>query len=202
VEATSSEQQTVQELSFNVDSLDSVAFPTRGTLFSLDWQRGLHRAEAAPVPTRQSVQWLEAFRAGRWAGHVYGEWARSQGGASDNNLGGFLRLSGTTPNSVVGSRTVLGRMVIARSIGAMPAALGGDVRLGFSLEAGAAYSPSNPLHWGSIKQAASALSRLIRVSARCTSAAAPRGTARAAPTCSSDRYSNYCCQLLKTNSRL
>jgi NTE family protein len=29
---------------------------------------------------------------------------------------------------VVGSRTVLGRMVMARSIGAMPAALGGDVR--------------------------------------------------------------------------
>ena len=150
------EQQAVQELSFNVDSLDSVAFPTRGTLFSLDWQSGLHGTEATPVPARQSVQWLEAFRAGRWAGHIYGEWARSQGGASDNDLGGFLRLSGSTPNSVVGSRTVLGRVVFARSIGAMPAALGGDVRLGFSLEAGAAYGPSNPLHFGSIKQAASA----------------------------------------------
>jgi NTE family protein len=57
---------------------------------------------------------------------------------------------------VVGSRTVLGRVVFARSIGAMPAALGGDVRLGFSLEAGAAYGPTNPLHLGSIKQAASA----------------------------------------------
>jgi NTE family protein len=147
--------QTVQALSFNVDTLDTIAFPTRGTLFSLEWQRAVHSAAAGPVPTRQSVQGLEAFRAGRWAGHVYAEWARSQGGASGNNLGGFLRLSGTTPDSVIGSSTVLGRVVMARSIGAMPAALGGDVRLGFSLEAGAAYSPSDPLHWGALKQAAS-----------------------------------------------
>ncbi|TFW13574.1 patatin-like phospholipase family protein [Duganella callida] len=148
--------QNVQSLSFNIDSLDTVAFPTRGTLFSLEWQRALHKKGVeAPVPTRQKVQGMEAFHLGRWAGHLYAEWARSQGGASDNNLGGFLRLSGTTPNSVVGSSTVLGRVVMARSIGAMPAALGGDVRLGFSLEAGGAYSPTDPLRWGSLKNAAS-----------------------------------------------
>jgi NTE family protein len=148
--------QTVQTLSFNVDTLDTIAFPTRGTLFSLDWQRALHANDvAAAVPAQQQVKGLEAFHVGRWAGHVYAEWARSQGGAADNNLGGFLRLSGTTPESVVGSRTVLGRVVMARSIGAMPAALGGDVRLGFSLEAGGAYSPTDPLRWGKLKNAAS-----------------------------------------------
>lgn len=148
--------QTVQTLSFNVDTLDTIAFPTRGTLFSLDWQRALHANDAAAaVPAQQQVKGLEAFHVGRWAGHVYAEWARSQGGAAENNLGGFLRLSGTTPESVVGSRTVLGRVVMARSIGAMPAALGGDVRLGFSLEAGGAYSPTDPLHWGKLKNAAS-----------------------------------------------
>ncbi|MBV7538598.1 patatin-like phospholipase family protein [Duganella sp. sic0402] len=151
--------QTVQQLSFNVDTLDTIAFPTRGTLFSLSWQRAVTKnknEENSAVPARQEVKGLEAFHVGRWAGHVYGEWARSQGGATDNNLGGFLRLSGTTPNSVVGSRTVLGRVVMARSIGSMPAALGGDVRLGFSLEAGAAYSPADPLSWGKLKQAGSA----------------------------------------------
>jgi len=147
--------QTVQELSFNVDSLDTVAFPTRGTLFSLDWQRAMHNPVPGTVPTHQEVKGLQAFHYERWAGHLYAEWARSQGGAVDNNLGGFLRLSGTTPNSVVGSRTLLGRIVMARSIGVMPAALGGDVRLGFSLEAGGAYSPTNPLRWGSLKNAAS-----------------------------------------------
>ena len=148
--------QTVQTLSFNVDTLDSIAFPTRGTLFSLDWQRALHAGGvAAGVPAQQQVKGMEAFHVGRWAGHLYAEWARSQGGASDNNLGGFLRLSGTTPDSIVGSRTILGRMVMARSIGAMPAALGGDVRLGFSLEAGGAYSPADPLRWGKLKNSAS-----------------------------------------------
>ncbi|NYE63035.1 NTE family protein [Duganella sp. 1224] len=148
--------QTVQALSFNVDTLDTIAFPTRGTLFNLEWQRALHSGgTTAAVPARQEVKGMEAFHTGRWAGHVYAEWARSQGGASDNNLGGFLRLSGTTPDSVVGSRTVLGRVVMARSIGAMPAALGGDVRLGFSLEAGGAYSPQDPLRWGKLKNSAS-----------------------------------------------
>ncbi|SHN68200.1 NTE family protein [Duganella sacchari] len=151
------ETQTVHALTFNIDSLDTIAFPTRGTLFTLDWQRAVQKSGiTSPAPTQQRVQGLEAFHAGRWAGHVYAEWARSQGGASENNLGGFLRLSGTTPDSVQGSRTVLGRIVMARSIGAMPAALGGDVRLGFSLEAGGAYSPQDPLRWGSLKQAASA----------------------------------------------
>ncbi|MYM28995.1 patatin domain-containing protein [Duganella sp. CY15W] len=151
------ETQTVHALTFNIDSLDTIAFPTRGTLFTLDWQRAVQKSGiTSPAPTQQRVQGLEAFHAGRWAGHVYAEWARSQGGASENNLGGFLRLSGTTPDSVQGSRTILGRIVMARSIGAMPAALGGDVRLGFSLEAGGAYSPQDPLRWGSLKQAASA----------------------------------------------
>lgn len=151
-----SEVRTVQELSFNVDSLDTVAFPTRGTLFTLDWQRLMHSKDEGPVLARQSVQGLQAFHLDRWAGHLYGEWSRSLGNVNANTLGGFLRLSGSTPGSVVGSRTVLGRMVMARSVGAMPAALGGDVRLGFSLEAGGAYSPDNPLRWGALHQAASA----------------------------------------------
>ncbi|OFA01530.1 patatin-like phospholipase family protein [Duganella sp. HH101] len=150
-----SEIQTIQRLSFNIDSLDTVAFPTRGTLFSLDWERLMHSGASGAVPTRQSVQGLQAFHVDRWAGHVYAEWSRSQGSGSANNLGGFLRLSGSTPQSIIGDRTLLGRVVMARSIGAMPAALGGDVRLGFSLEAGGAYSPTSPLRWGSLHQAAS-----------------------------------------------
>ena len=86
---------------------------------------------------------------------MYGEWARNQGSESQSTLGGFLRLSGTTTNSVLGSRTVLGRVVMAKRIGVMPTALGGDVRLGFSLETGAAYGPDNPLKLGSLKHAAS-----------------------------------------------
>ncbi|USX27309.1 patatin-like phospholipase family protein [Oxalobacteraceae bacterium OTU3CINTB1] len=149
------EAQNVSALSFNIDSLDTVAFPTRGTLFNVELQRLMTRGRDGPVPARQSVQALKAFSFGSWAGHVYGEWARNQGGASQSTLGGFLRLSGTTTDSVMGSRTVLGRVVMAKRIGVMPTALGGDVRLGFSLETGAAYGPDNPLKVGSLKHAAS-----------------------------------------------
>jgi len=147
--------QNIGALSFNIDSLDTVAFPTRGTLVNVELQRLMTRGRNGPVPARQSVQGLKAFSFGSWAGHVYGEWARNQGGAEQSALGGFLRLSGTTNDSVLGSRTVLGRVVMAKRIGVMPTALGGDVRLGFSLESGAAYGPDNPLKLGSIKQAAS-----------------------------------------------
>lgn len=146
---------TAQSLALNIDTLDSVAFPTRGTLFALNWQRYEGRDTEGAVPQQQSVQGMEAFHAGRWAGHLYAEWSRSNTGAGAQSLGGFLRLSGSTPDSITGDRVLLGRLVMARAIGAMPAALGGDVRVGFSLEAGGAYSPSNPLHWGSLHQAAS-----------------------------------------------
>ena len=149
------ERQTIQALAFNIDTLDTIAFPTRGRLFNIDWQRRMHGSGDGPVATQQRVQWLEAFHLERWAGHVYGEWARNQGAATPYNLGGFLRLSGTVPESVVGGRTLLARVVTARSIGAMPAALGGDVRLGFSLEAGGAYSDATTIHRNTLRQAGS-----------------------------------------------
>jgi NTE family protein len=146
--------QTVGALSLNFDTLDTVAFPTRGLLFSLEWQHALNRfAAPAPAPTHQEAGILQAFHYQRWAGHVYADWARSQGGAADNSLGGFLRLSGSTPHSLVGASTVLGRVVAARSIGAMPATLGGDIRLGFSVESGGAYGDADPLRWGTLKRA-------------------------------------------------
>ncbi|HJV02158.1 MAG TPA: patatin-like phospholipase family protein [Burkholderiaceae bacterium] len=147
--------QTVQTLAYSVDTLDSVAFPTRGGLFNLNLERSVLNAGTRVSLMQQSVEGLRAFHAGNWAGHLYAEWARSQQGLAPLNLGGFLRLSGTAPESVAGNRVVLGRVVMARTVGAMPAALGGDVRLGFSLEAGAGYGDDNPLHWASVKQAGS-----------------------------------------------
>lgn len=147
--------QTVQTLAYSVDTLDSVAFPTRGGLFNINLERSVLNAGTRVSLMQQSVEGLRAFHGGNWAGHLYAEWARSQQGLAPLNLGGFLRLSGTAPESVAGNRVVLGRIVMARTVGAMPAALGGDVRLGFSLEAGAGYGADNPLHWASVKQAAS-----------------------------------------------
>lgn len=145
---------TAQRFAFVADTLDTVAFPTRGTLTTLEWERYVGVDKEGVRPQNQRLQGLQAFHAGRWAGHIYGEWSRSRSQAGSESLGGFLRLSGSTPNSIIGDRVLLGRIVMARAIGAMPAALGGDVRLGFSLEAGGSYGPENPLHWGSLHQAA------------------------------------------------
>ncbi|MET0266429.1 MAG: patatin-like phospholipase family protein [Duganella sp.] len=150
------DRETVRAFSYSVDSLDTIAFPTRGRLFNIEWQGSEQHDANAAVATQQRVQWLEAFHAERWAGHVYGEWSRNRGASSPYNLGGFMRLSGTVPESVAGARTVLARVVAARSIGSMPAALGGDVRLGFSLETGGAYSDTASLHRNTLRQAASA----------------------------------------------
>ncbi|MES2077638.1 MAG: patatin-like phospholipase family protein [Pseudomonadota bacterium] len=152
-------QQDVQSLSFNVDTLDSIAFPSRGTLVSLNWQRSsdANTSGAQALPKNEiSLQTLKAFHTGRWAGHVYGEWSRSANGNAPNSLGGFLRLSGTAPLSIDGNSLMLGRVVFAREIGAMPAALGGVVRLGFSAEIGGGWGGEQPLRWSSMKQAGSA----------------------------------------------
>lgn len=153
---STSDRETVRALSYSVDSLDTIAFPTRGRLFNIEWQGRENGDANAAVATQQRVQWLEAFHLDRWAGHVYGEWSRNRGASSTSSLGGFLRLSGTMPESVAGARTVLARVVTARSIGSMPTALGGDVRVGFSLETGGAYSDNASLHRNTLRQAASA----------------------------------------------
>lgn len=74
-----SESQNVGALSFDIDSLDTVAFPTSGTLFNIELQRLVTRGRVGPVSARQNAQGLKAFSFGNWAGHVYGEWACNQG---------------------------------------------------------------------------------------------------------------------------
>ncbi len=147
--------QTVRNLSFNIDTLDSVAFPTRGAMFDLEVDRIGNGVGQPVLLNQQGVRMLQAFHKGRWAGHVYGEWARSQEGLAPLSLGGFLRLSGTEPASVEGRSVLLGRVVMAHAIGAMPAPLGGVARLGFSLEAGGGYGAGQSLGWSTLKQAGS-----------------------------------------------
>lgn len=139
---------------FQADTLDGLALPSRGMLLQL---RVEHTAAAHGREARRSATWvgLQAFRLEDWAGHVYGEWSRSRSGLAPLSLGGFLRLSGTPRASVGGSTIVLGRLVVAKRIGEMPAGLGGAVRAGFSLELGRGYDldPSSGL--GELRKAGS-----------------------------------------------
>jgi NTE family protein len=116
-----------------IDSLDSVAFPSRGQLLDLRLDV-LHSSEEGGS-LQLSLAGMSAFQWRAWAGHVYAELAHGSYG-SERSLGGFLRLSGSRDESLQGQNIALVRLVMAKRIGQMPLGLGRAVRAGFSLEAG------------------------------------------------------------------
>lgn len=123
-----------QYLELHTDTLDSLAFPSRGqwTTVRIEWLQP--RGEGGVV--NASLLGLTAFRLGEWAGQLYGEYAHAERGQA-RSLGGYLRLSGTPDGALLGENMLLARLVMARRIGQMPVGLGGAVRMGFSLETGA-----------------------------------------------------------------
>jgi len=135
-----------------IDTLDSLGFPSRGLMLDARWER-LRSAET-PSSHHVGVLGMAAFRAGAWAGHIYGEWAQS-GQTAARTLGGFLRLSGTPDASLDGRKVGFSRLVMARRIGQMPISLGGAVRAGFSLEAGGIVQAQQSLRLGDVKLAGS-----------------------------------------------
>ena len=138
------------------DSLESLAFPTSGGLLTARWERGRATVPGEPSLAQSFVQGLSAFSLGDWGGHVYGEWAKSRTGFAPLSLGGFLRLSGAPRDSINGGTVLLGRAVLARRIGQMPAGLGGAVRVGMSLEAGEGFAASEAVNITRLRPAGSA----------------------------------------------
>jgi NTE family protein len=148
---------TTQFLRYRVDTLDSLGFPSRGYLLDASFERSPHGGDDGKSLARSSVIGMAALHTENWAGHLYGEWARSQAGAAPLSLGGFLRLSGTAGDSVQGRSIAFTRLVMARRIGALPVTLGGTLRAGFSLEVGGGFDPDVPLpqQRNALRQAAS-----------------------------------------------
>ncbi|XLZ68371.1 patatin-like phospholipase family protein [Massilia sp. SR12] len=142
---------------FRVDTLDSLAFPTRGTLLTIGRQRTPGSGQGVgTAASNWSATVLQAFRVDNWAGHVSLEWAKAQAGASPVSLGGFLRLSGTPTNSIQDPTMMLGRVVLARRIASLPSAFGGTMRAGFSLETGGGFDRASDATGRALKQAGSA----------------------------------------------
>ncbi|WP_374585388.1 patatin-like phospholipase family protein [Pseudoduganella sp.] len=142
---------------FRVDTLDSLAFPTRGTLLTIGRQRTPGSGQGVgTAASNWSATVLQAFRVDDWAGHVSLEWAKAQAGASPVSLGGFLRLSGTPTNSIQDPTMMLGRVVLARRIASLPSAFGGTLRAGFSLETGGGFDRASDATGRALKQAGSA----------------------------------------------
>jgi NTE family protein len=146
--------ETARYAQVQIDTLDSLALPSRGMLL----QGRVERLRAQPGQAgRGSSSWVGmlAFRAGDWASHVYAEWSRSRSDLAPLSLGGFLRLSGTPRESVEARELVLGRLTMARRVGDMPAGLGGAVRTGFSVELGGGYDRDNSADHGELQRAGS-----------------------------------------------
>ncbi|MEG0884681.1 MAG: patatin domain-containing protein, partial [Janthinobacterium sp.] len=147
---------STQFVRFRADTLDSPGFPTRGVLLEATWARDTTTGSGEAALGQSSITGLKAFNHGNWAGHVYGEWARSQRDEAPLNLGGFLRLSGTEFESVRGRSIAFARFVMARRIGSLPSTLGGVVRAGFSLEMGGGFDQSERWKSSKFTQASSA----------------------------------------------
>ena len=137
-----------------VDTLEPLAFPTRGYL--LRARREQTGGGAASTGLDQSlVQALGAFSTGDWGGHVLAEWSEGRRGIAPLELGGFLRLSGAPTESVSGNSMLFGRVVLAKRLGRLPSGLGGDVRWGFSLEAGEAFTARESMSLSQLRFAGS-----------------------------------------------
>jgi NTE family protein len=142
---------------FRVDTLDSLAFPTRGMLLTIGRERTPGSGQGVgTAASNWGATVLQAFRVDNWAGHISLEWAKAQAGASPVALGGFLRLSGTPTNSIQDPTMMLGRVVLARRIASLPSAFGGTMRAGFSLEAGGGFDRASDATGRALKQAGSA----------------------------------------------
>ena len=131
---------TSQFLEVRADTLDTVAFPSKGLYANARVARVQVFDE---TDAGVSARVLKAFKFQEWAGQVYGETARTQKGLAGETLGGFLRLSGVPEDSLLGNKTALGRVLVARQVGS---GWGGSLRLGFSAEWGAAVAQDQALY--------------------------------------------------------
>ncbi|RQO63337.1 patatin domain-containing protein [Paucibacter sp. KBW04] len=140
-------------LRLRADTLDSLAFPTRGYLLDLTASH-TQIFNTGESSTDVSFAGLAAYRADSWAGHVWGELSHASFGAA-TSLGGFLRLSGSPKSSLSDQNVGLLRLVSAKRIGTMPVGLGETVRGGFSLELGGAVPNGQRLQPSDLKLAGS-----------------------------------------------
>lgn len=140
-------------LRLRADTLDSIAFPTRGYLLDLSTTR-TQIYSSGQTSNDVSFSGLAAYRAGDWAGHGLAEFSHASFGSA-TSLGGFLRLSGSPKSSLSDQNVGLLRLVTAKRIGTMPVGLGETVRGGFSLELGGAVPNGQRLQPSDLKLAGS-----------------------------------------------
>jgi NTE family protein len=129
----------------SVDLLDDASFPTSGTWGRVELFRSAESLGADPTYTHLEGAWMTALSKGKNTAVLEGRVGTAFGSDlpvhHDFALGGFQQLSGLRPRQVVGSRYALARATFRRNVATLNTKPeGGDLHLGFSLEAGDAWS--------------------------------------------------------------
>ena len=142
---------------FTVDRLDDFNFPRHGESLKLEWDGGRTALGSAVNANQVKADWLFARSVGRNTGVLW----LSAGSNLDANpqvrtlfqLGGFLNLSGLSPNSISGAQFAIARGLYFRQIGR-----GGEgflnvpTYLGASFELGNVWDNRRDISLGSAKR--------------------------------------------------
>lgn len=144
------------------DSLDSVAFPTKGAAATIDWRRQLSGRSLDRVS--DSIE-IDARLVRSWGRNTAIAWA-SGGAMLDEQfahvrdyftLGGFLDLSGMPVDSVNGPHYGIARLVFYRKVGSGGTGfLNVPMYAGVSLEAGNAWAQPEQMSFSGTRRNASA----------------------------------------------
>jgi len=128
-----------------VDFLDDRAFPRIGSRGSLEVYRSDRSLGASLEYTRLEGAWLTALSRGRatllLGGRVGSALDATLPVHHDFALGGFQRMSGLLPRDILGNHYGFGHVTVQTRLATLTTALaGGNLYLGFSLEAGNAWA--------------------------------------------------------------
>ena len=146
--ASVDETYPVTRLQFRWDTLDDPNFPRHGQ--AIDLTLASIGAASGQTELRQTLaaSWDGAVSLGPDSLVLSARMGRGRNAVSPISLGGFLNLSGTVPDSLPGERTLFARMIWSRRLPALS-----GVRLGLSLETGAAFAPQQSVSLGAFKRA-------------------------------------------------
>ncbi|MEP7154247.1 MAG: patatin-like phospholipase family protein [Betaproteobacteria bacterium] len=144
------------EAQLRFDTLDSASFPRKGYSLIAFGQRA-HYPQGGKAPTtRHGFAGAWALSSGPYTLFTTAQYSVGENGGAVP-IGGFLNLSGTPVESVLGDKTFITRTVAFRRIGMLPGALGGSLYAGASLELGGGFSGNDKVSFGGMKRAAAVL---------------------------------------------
>ncbi len=146
---------------FNVDTLDSLAFPAHGLRLNTLFLQNIEGLGADESYTQTVFRAHGAMSAGPWTFEMVGLGGdssvphRADAPVAGFSLGGFLRLSGYLPDEFIGGRLAFGSLGLRRRLNKVGGIVSMPVYLGVTLETGNAVPLGSTLAWEELRTAGS-----------------------------------------------